>query len=50
MKHKIKVLVVALMCMLISGCSTVPQPTMEELLVEVNAEHEAIQKPDVSTE
>ena len=50
MKHKIKVLVVALMCMLTSGCSTVPQPTMEELLAEVNAEHAAIQKADVSTE
>ena len=50
MKHKIKILVVALMCMLTSGCSTVPQPTMEELLADVNAEHAAIQKPDVSTE
>lgn len=46
MKHKIKVLVVALMCMLISGCSTVPQPTMEELLAEVNAEHAAVEQAD----
>lgn len=50
MKHKIKVWMVALMCMLTSGCSTVPQPTMEELMAEVNAEHASIQKPDVSSE
>ena len=46
MKHKIKILVVALMCMLISGCSTVPQPTMEELMAEVNAEHAAVEQTE----
>ena len=46
MKHKIKILVVALMCMLISGCSTVPQSTMEELMAEVNAEHAAVEQTE----
>ena len=27
-----------------SGCSTVPQPTIEELLSEVNAEHQKVEK------
>ena len=26
------------------GCTSVPQPTMEELLAEVNAEHQAVDK------
>ena len=30
-----------------SGCSTVPQPTMEELLAEVNAEHQEMKNHNV---
>lgn len=34
-----------------AGCSvSIPQPTMEELMDEVNAEHQEIRKPDISEE
>ena len=39
------VLVLALLSF--SGCSTIPQPTKEELLAEVNAEHKAVKKGTV---
>ena len=28
------------------GCTSVPQPTMEEVLAEVNAEHEAVEQTE----
>ena len=39
------VLVLALLSF--SGCSTIPQPTIEELLAEVNAEHQKIKNHDI---
>ena len=47
MKKAICVLLTAAMLTL-SGCSTIPQPTMEELMSEVNAEHQAVEKPEVA--
>lgn len=39
----------AAVCLLgLVGCSTIPQPTREELLAQVNAEHQAIEKPEVA--
>ena len=32
----------SILFLLLTACSTIPQPTMEELLAEVNAEHQAI--------
>ena len=39
------VLVLALLSF--SGCSTIPQPTMEELLAEVNAEHQEVKNHNI---
>lgn len=47
MKKIISTLLVAAMLTL-AGCSSVPQPTMEELMSEVNAEHQAVEKPEVA--
>lgn len=49
MKKAICVLLAAAMLSM-TGCSTIPQPTMEELMAEVNAEHQAIEKPEVAVE
>ena len=49
MKKVICVLLAAAMLGM-TGCSTIPQPTMEELMAEVNAEHQAIEKPEVAVE
>lgn len=49
MKKAICVLLTAAMLSM-TGCSTIPQPTMEELMAEVNAEHQAIEKPEVAVE
>lgn len=49
MKKAICVLLAAAMLGM-TGCSTIPQPTMEELMAEVNAEHQAIEKPEVAVE
>lgn len=47
MKKAICVLLTAAMLSM-TGCSTTPQPTMEELMSEVNAEHQAVEKPEVA--
>lgn len=47
MKKAICVLLAAAMLGM-TGCSTIPQPTMEELMAEVNAEHQAVEKPEVA--
>ena len=47
MKKIISTLLVAAILTL-AGCSTIPQPTMEELMSEVNAEHQAVEKPEVA--
>ena len=49
MKKAICVLLTAAMLSM-TGCSTIPQPTMEELMSEVNAEHQAVEKPEVAVE
>lgn len=43
MKKIISILLVAAMLTL-SGCSSAPQPTMEELMAEVNAEHQTVER------
>ena len=43
MKKIISTLLVAAMLTL-AGCSNLPQPTMEELMAEVNAEHQAMER------
>lgn len=44
-------LAILIFLMVFTGCSAdIAQPTMEELLAEVNAEHQAVQKPEVSVE
>ena len=43
MKKIISILLVAAMLTL-SGCSGNPQPTMEELMAEVNAEHQTVER------
>lgn len=47
MKKAICVLLTAAILSM-TGCSTIPQPTMEELMSEVNAEHQAVEKPEVA--
>lgn len=47
MLKKIFVWILAAMLALSNvGCTSVPQPTMEEVLAEVNAEHEAVEQAD----
>ena len=44
-----KKFLICLVCLVaLTACSTIPQPTMEELMAEVNAEHQAIEKPEVA--
>lgn len=47
-----KIFLIVFACIIgLTGCaSSVPQPTMEELLAEVNAEHQAVRKPEVSAD
>lgn len=43
MQHIMKTLLIALLSFSMVGCAaSVPQPTMEELLAEVNAEHQNV--------
>ena len=51
MKHRIlAALVSAALCISLAGCADaldIPQPTLEELLDEVNAEHQSIQRDEL---
>lgn len=51
MKHRIlAALVSAALCISLAGCAAaldIPQPTLEELLDEVNAEHQSIQRDEL---
>lgn len=53
MKHRIlAALVSAALCISLAGCAAaldIPQPTLEELLDEVNAEHQSIQRDELDS-
>ena len=45
MGNMIKIIFIFLLCFFMVGCGVfIPQPTMEELMMEVNAEHQAVDK------
>ena len=49
MLKKIFVCILAAMLALSNvGCTSVPQPTMEELMMEVNAEHQEVEKGTIN--